>query len=615
MNLIGQGRRQRRRERGETVGLTGKRRATRAFGLTFVLILALSACSSSSKSGGGGGNTGTTNPGKPKEGGKVTIAMEAETTTGWCLPEAQLAAAGIQVARAIYDTLTVPDAQNNYVPFLASKIDHNANYTTWTITVRDGIKFHDGTPLNAQAVKDNLDAYTGKTDSKNLLFRFEFDAQHWISNIKTTGPMTVEVDLLHPWVAFPAHLYAYGRLGMEAEAQLHSGANCFKDMIGTGPFMFKGDWVVNDHLTVVKNPNYWRKDQYGQQLPYLDQITFKPVVDTNTLTNGLLSKQYDLALTDSADAVQNLTSAQKGGQINWLQDTKFPETTYAIFNTGKAPFDDINARKAYAFAVNSQQYNQIAQHNLQTKTAGPFGPGTIAYVDPATGYPAGAIPPPAGDIAQAKKYAAAYQADTGQPLTFTYLTATDANSLRNAKLIQGFMQSAGITMRINQEEQSQNISDVIAKNFQVSGWRNHPGFDPDTQWIWWHCYSPPAAMTPAEKNIADPGPPTTGNNCDNPVNFSGFNDSVINKDLETGRSNPDTTARSNAYKDLNVEFTKQLWEAWGYYSIWTIPYQKNVNNILGPNLPTASSPDATPAGPAPFPGLSSSTDISGLWLS
>ncbi len=583
----------------------------------FVLILALSACSSSSKSSsGGGGNTATTNPGKPKEGGSVTIAMEAETTGGWCLPEAQLAAAGIQVARAIYDTLTVPDANNNYVPFLAKTVDHNSDYTVWTINLRSGIVFQDGTPFNAQAVVDNLNAYTGKTDSKNLLFKFEFDADHWINTITATGPLTVTISLKHPWVAFPAHLYSYGRLGMEAEAQLHAGAKCYDTMIGTGPFQFinGGSWVPNDHLTVVKNQHYWRTDQYGQKLPYLDSITFKPVVDTNTLVNGLLSKQYNLALTDSADAVQGLQSAQKNGSINWLQDTKYPETTYAIFNVSKPPFDDINARRAYAFAVNSDQYNQVAQHNLQTKTAGPFGPGTIAYVNPAD-FPAGLVPPPAGDVAQAKKYAAAYQQDTGQPLQFTYLTATDANSLRDAKLIQGFMQNAGIKMDIKQEEQSQNINDVIAKNFQVSGWRNHPGFDPDTQWIWWHCYSTPAAVTPNEKNIAEPGPPTNGNNCDNLVNFSGFNDSTINKDLETGRENPNPQARAAAYQNLNVEFSKQLWEAWGYYSIWTIPYQTNVNEILGPNLPTATNQNASPEGAQPFPGLSSANDVSGLWLS
>ena len=584
----------------------------------FVLVLALSACSSSSKSSSGnnsgaaGNNSPTTNPGKPKEGGSITIAMEAENTGGWCLPEAQLAASGIQVARAIYDTLTVPDNKNNYVPYLASAVTPNANYTVWTITLRNGITFQDGTPLNAQVVKDNLDAYTGKTDAKNLLFRFEFDAAHWISDIKTTGPMTVEVDLMHPWVAFPAHLYAYGRLGIEAEAQLHSGANCYKDMIGTGPFKLK-EWVPNDHLTVVKNPNYWRKDQYGQQLPYLDQITFKPVVDPNTLANGIQSGLYTMALTDSPDAITLMTSAQKSGKINFLQDTQFPETTYNMFNVTKAPFDDINARRAFEYAIDSVKYNQIANHNLQTKTAGPFGPGTIAYVDPSK-YPAGTVPPPNGDVAQAEKYLAQYKADNpGQSLTFTYLTGTDSFSLRDAKLIQGMVQAAGMTMNIKQEEQSTMISDVIAGSFQVTAWRNHPGFDPDTQWIWWHCYSTPAAQQPNQKNIANGTPPAIGNNCDNPVNFSHFNDAEINKDLETGRENPDPQARATAYQDLNVEFAKQAWEAWGYYSLWTIPSQRNLQGILGPNLPTASSPDAT--GAPPFPGLSSGNDPSGMWLS
>ena len=75
----------------------------------------------------------------------MTFALDAETTGGWCLPEAQLAIAGIQVARAIYDYLTVPDDKGDYVPILADKVTPNADYTTWTIHLRSGIKFHDGT--------------------------------------------------------------------------------------------------------------------------------------------------------------------------------------------------------------------------------------------------------------------------------------------------------------------------------------------------------------------------------------------------------------------------------------------------------------------------------------
>ncbi len=79
----------------------------------------------------------------------MTFALDAETTGGWCLPEAQLAIAGIQVARSIYDYLTVPDDKGGYVPFLADTVTPADNFTKWTIHLRSGIKFQDGTDLDA----------------------------------------------------------------------------------------------------------------------------------------------------------------------------------------------------------------------------------------------------------------------------------------------------------------------------------------------------------------------------------------------------------------------------------------------------------------------------------
>ena len=94
---------------------------------------------------------------------------------GWCLPEAQLAISGIQVARAIYDTLTAPDENGEIKPFLAESVEPNADNTAWTIKLRDGIKFHDGTALDATVVKNNLDAYRGAYPARQpLLFVFMF---------------------------------------------------------------------------------------------------------------------------------------------------------------------------------------------------------------------------------------------------------------------------------------------------------------------------------------------------------------------------------------------------------------------------------------------------------
>jgi peptide/nickel transport system substrate-binding protein len=580
------------------------------------MTLVVAACGGGgSKSSSGGTNNsspGTTagvsglpsDNSKPTTGGSVTFALEAESSGGWCLPEAQLAISGIQVARAIYDYLAVPDSSGAYVPYLADKITSNSNFTTWTIHIRSGIKFHDNSPLNAQVVKDNLDAYRGAFPKrKPLLFVFVF------TNIKTvtvTDPMTVTVTMFKPWSNFPASLYSYGRLGIMAEKQLNDGANCFKDMIGTGPFEFKGDWVLNDHLTVERNPNYWRKDANGVQLPYLDKITFNPVPENSTVINGLEASppQFDLAETDVPLVISDLEKGPvASGSLGMLKSGINPEVRYNLFNDAKPPFNNILARQAFAQSINADEYNKIANFGLLEQAQGPFGPGTLGYLTN-TGLPT-------YDPAKAKQLVQQYTATTHLPLSFTYQTTDDPESLKDAQLIQKYVQNAGMSMTIKQVDEATLINYAIAGTFQVSAWRNHPGFDPDTQYVWWHCSAAPAA-TGGATNIGTGPASQNGNNCDNLVNFSKFNDAQINKDLDTGRTSNDPAVRKAAYEDLNKEFAKQLWEAWGFYALWTIPYQTNIRGLLGPNLPTESSTDAT--GAAPFQGLSSGNDVSGLWI-
>jgi len=99
-------------------------------------------------------------------GGSLTFGLEAETTN-YCLPRAQLAISGIQVVAAIYDTLTVPDSSGKMVPYLAKSVTANADNTEWTIGLRPNVKFHDGTPVDAAAVKLNLDSYRGAPGAPN----------------------------------------------------------------------------------------------------------------------------------------------------------------------------------------------------------------------------------------------------------------------------------------------------------------------------------------------------------------------------------------------------------------------------------------------------------------
>jgi peptide/nickel transport system substrate-binding protein len=595
-----------------------KRSAGGAVAVALVMVMMLASCGSSSSKGNGGtpatsGVAGQKkDQGKPTPGGSVTYALPAESTGGYCLPEAQLAVSGIQVTRAIYDYLAVPNDKNEYVPELADKITPNADFTSWVIHIRSGIKFHDGTPLDGKTVKDNLDAYhgtfvdpaTGEKIRKPLLFTFVFDN---IKSITLTDPMTVTVTMTSPWSSFPASLYAYGRLGIMAEKQLHDGKNCFEDMIGTGPFKFNGDWVRNDHLTVVKNENYWRKDQYGQALPYLDKITFKPVTETSTLVNGLTTKLFDMALTDDNLAQFQLKPNVDAGSLDMLTSDQFPEVSYTLFNDSKPPFNNILARQAFAYAINREDYNRIANKGLTKLASGPFGPGTLGYLAD-TGLPE-------YNLTRAKDLVGQYTRETGLPLSFTFQTGSDPISLTNTQLIGKYVAAAGMHMNIKQVDEATLINNAIYGTYQASAWRNHPGFDPDTQWVWWHCSKEPGPADPSSKHVGTgDAAKETGNNCDNPVNFSRFNDSIINKAFERARATDDQTVRKGAYEEINKEFAKQLWDGWGFWTLWSIPSQTNVQGILGPNLPTATTVDASTDGDGPFQGLSSGDDLSGLWL-
>ena len=169
---------------------------------------------------------------KPVRGGQLVYGLEAETDGGFCLPEAQIAISGMQVVRAIYDFLTVPDAKGGYAPYLAKAVDHDASFRTWTISLRSGVRFHDGTELDATVVKNNLDAYRGAYKGRSpLLFSFVLKN---IDTVSVVNQLTVRVTTKTPWSAFPAVLYSSGRLGILAQSQLDDKESCARKLVTTG---------------------------------------------------------------------------------------------------------------------------------------------------------------------------------------------------------------------------------------------------------------------------------------------------------------------------------------------------------------------------------------------
>jgi peptide/nickel transport system substrate-binding protein len=371
-----------------------------------------------------------------------------------------------------------------------------------------------------------------------------------------------------------------------AQKQLDS-TDCAKDLIGTGPFKLK-EWVVNDHFTAVKYPDYWQKDADGVQLPYLDQITFKPVPDGQQRLNGLQSGQFQLIHTSSDIDHEQLRALASQNAITHIETDKFAEVSHLMLCVAPptdtacpgSPFANEHARKAVALAIDRDQVIQVRGKGIPQKASGPFAPGAIGFLAD-SGFPA-------FNLDEAKKEVAAYKADTGKDLEFTYGGTPDHEGVETQNFIKGMLEAAGMKVSTYTVEQTQYINVAVARNFQMYGWRNFPGSDPDSLFVWWHCNNAPPAA------------------CDNLVNFGGFNDAQISADLDKGRGEPDPAKRAAFYEDLNRQLAKQLYDIWINWTVWSVDTSTKVHGVFGPDLPDS--------GGKPNPGLATGHSMAGLFV-
>ena len=214
----------------------------------------------------------------PKSGGSITVAIDGPVG-GHCFSTA-LAGGGLGTSRAIYEQLFERTRSGKFVGFLAESAT-TADNVVWNIKLRPGIKYSNGEAFDAKNVKQNMDIgrgiLTSSAQSGYLSTGVAVNAN--IVSVDVVDDLNVKVTLDRADTAFPALLYRAGRYVMRAPAQIADTSTCQTNPIGTGPFMKKS--YVPEELVVVRNPNYWRKDGKGRQLPYLDQVAFISVKEAS----------------------------------------------------------------------------------------------------------------------------------------------------------------------------------------------------------------------------------------------------------------------------------------------------------------------------------------------
>lgn len=533
------------------------------------LVLIVGACSGGDSDSSSSASATTEDSGTPTPGGEAVYGVESDTGGGFCLPSGQLAISGVMVAQSIYDPLTWPNADGEYVPYLAESLTPNADFTEWTITLRSGITFTDGTPLDAEAVKLNLDSYRGTNPNiSSLLFSLVLKP---VTEVTVSDPLTIVVTMSSPWTAFPAYLFSFGRMGMMAPAQLTDNQTCPSTLIGTGPFMLDGSWTPGTPIELVKNPDYWRQDADGVQLPYLDAITFVGVVESGQRITQLEAGQLDIMHTHFQPDLDQLQGKADSGDVNLLIGTEGRENRYYMLNAGRAPFDDPKARLAFALALDREEINQLRNLGRATVANGPFDEGVPGYVaDP--GFPA-------HDLERATELADEVKAAHGGEFRVELVILPDSENRNEAELLKQQVEQAGITADIRMVDQTAEISTAISGDYDVLLWRNHAGEDPDTQYIWWHS----GELT----------------------NFGKIDDPEIDRLLEEGRAASDPAERAAAYEGVTEAFAQNIWNIWAWYVDWGIATRPDVHGIVGPPLPDGSEP---------FPILAGLHPTAGIWV-
>ena len=491
----------------------------------------------------------TTEPPAPEPvyGGTLVVGLEAETVSGWNPATQTCAVACHYVMSTIFDPLFVVDADGNMKPYLLESATPNDDFSQWTFTLRPNLMFHDGTPADSAALKRHImESFTGLLTGiimRPLLGNPE-------ESIEILDERSILINLTGPVSGFPSIFSA--QIGyFAAPSQYDLGPDSARKPIGTGPFVFE-DWVTDDQLVVTKNESYWRTDQQGNSLPYLDRIVFRPIPDSDARRTVFRSGALHVNNDGSALNYPDFRDSDDFGVL--VEEEKLRETVYVLINNDRAPFNDVRARRAVIMCTNTELYIQLRTGNNALVSNGPFSPGTPGYLND-TGYPS--YDPDAGE---------ALWNELEDPGTISLSTTNDPFNRTSTELLADSWGNCGIDVKIDQVDQSQLISNAVAGNFQLMLWRQHNGQHVEGERVWWHSDN--------AEGLA--------------VNFGRIRNDTMDNLMDEARQTDDPDKLREIAEDINRQFGEQAHNIWLNWTLWQMIFQNSVKNAGTLTFPDGS---------------------------
>ena len=441
---------------------------------------------------------------EPQRGGSLSISIESDLPT---LDPAGFASFNDREAGVIlYDSLMDLDPKGKIVPNLAKKLDSAPDATWFKVALHEGVKFHDGNPLDADAVV----AHFKRMMDPKTRCRCLSDLSP-VASVEATGPLEVTFKMKTPSAHFPGVLADFaGMIVSPAAVEKYKG-DFGTNPVGSGPFMFK-EWQRGSRIVFTRNPNYWKKGA-----PLLDEVVLRPMPDQQTRYASLQSGSLDVVMNAAA---RDVIDAREGKKLKVINAGSLA-TVFVMINISRPEVSDVRVRQAMAYALDRVALNKAINKGLYKIANTPFGSG-LAPHEAVDGYPN-------YDPAKAKKLLADY----GKPVRIKFTVNATPQSILTAQALQQMWKKVGIETDIEQVEQVQGIRMAAAKDYQVMLYRWAGGGDPDKNV---HQFFHSKAT----------------------VNRTAYNDPQMDKLLDDARATTDPAARLKLYRQVNNLLARDL---------------------------------------------------------
>lgn len=454
---------------------------------------------------------GALSPIAAQDGGNILIMARAADTTGLD-PHTQTAFASARLLELIYEPLVLLDADLNLIPGLAESWEFSDDATQLTFTLRQGVKFHDGSDFTSEDVKASferiLDEATGAATRANLAS---------IESIDTPDDYTVVLNLNTADVPLASALTTFNAVILSSDVIANGDPTT--DVIGTGPFKLES-WVPEEKTILSANPDWWGEG------PFVDGIEMRVIPDEASILAALRAGEIDFALLNDP-LVATLLIDDPNIVLN-----RAPAIAYHVLqlNAARPPLDILEVRQAISCAVDRQAVLDTAALGEGEVT----GPLTI----PAYKLPLEEFFCYEQDLDKARELMAQAGLEDGFTLKVIAANAEPPTALAEAQTIQAQLAEIGIEVEIEPLELSVYVDRWLAADFDATVALNGGRPDPYTMYArYW----------------------VKGGNLST---VAGYGDDTLDQLMAAGRAATDPAERFEIFSDFQrhlVEMAPWIW--------------------------------------------------------